>query len=73
MNLGERRRISDKALNTIYEKAIDKVGVVRDYNHYTREVELDFGTSKEIIKLLRRIGVKRIMWIPVWLTEEGGE
>jgi hypothetical protein len=71
--LGERRRISDWALDTIYEKAIDKVGIVRDYNHHTREVELDFGMSKEIIKLLRRIGINRIMWIPIWLTEEGGE
>lgn len=73
MSLGERRRISDWALDTIYEKAVDKVGTVRDYNYHTREVELDFGTSKEIVKMLKQIGVNRIMWIPVWLTEEGGE
>lgn len=70
MDLGERRRISDWALDTIYERGIDQPGVVRDYNHYTRLVELDFGNSKKMKKLLRQMRMRQVMWIPIWLTRE---
>ena len=70
VNLGERRRISDWALDTIYERGIDQSGVVRDYNYHARLVELDFGNSKEMKKLLRQMGMRQVMWIPIWLTRE---